>query len=160
MQGRRFDRFLTGTAIALALGLTAVAGPASAQDQSAIEALVPMPEPANLPPPTAADVGGPTTETTGTANALVLPDLPDLPPPSFTDVATPSAPGLFGSFQFATYGGLALYFAPQVVTGSGALFVFLLYVVQIGLHLVTAGIAVLLYPAIFSQARAGDIAPR
>jgi murein L,D-transpeptidase YcbB/YkuD len=87
MQGRRFDRFLTGTAIALALGLAAV-GPASAQDQSAIEALVPMPEPANVPPPTAADVGGTTTGST----AINLPDPPDLPPPTFKDIATPSAP--------------------------------------------------------------------
>ena len=55
MQGRRFDRILTGTAIALVLGL-GVAAPVSAQSQSAIEALVPLPEPANVPPPTAADV--------------------------------------------------------------------------------------------------------
>src|SRR5436309_743183 len=91
MQGRRFDRLLTGTAIALALGLTAAADPAQAQikDQSAIEALVPMPEPANVPPPTAADIGAP--ETTG-STALVLPDPPDLPPPTFKDIAAPSAP--------------------------------------------------------------------
>src|SRR3954447_4697782 len=75
MQGRRFDRLLTGTAIALALGLTAAADRALAQvqDQSAIEALVPMPEPANVPPPTAADIGAP--ETTG-STAVVLPELP------------------------------------------------------------------------------------
>src|SRR5436305_8289479 len=92
MQGRRFDRILTGTAIALVLGL-AQAGPALAQSQSSIEALVPMPEPANLPPPSAADVGGPTTETTG-STAVNLPDPPDLPPPSFKDVAAPAAPAL------------------------------------------------------------------
>ena len=61
MQGRRFDRFLTGTAIALVLSLSAPSAWAqNQQDQQAIEALVPMPEPANVPPPTAADVGGPT----------------------------------------------------------------------------------------------------
>src|SRR3954453_9600087 len=89
MQGRRFDRILTGTAIALVLGL-AQAGPGLAQSQSAIEALVPMPESADVPPPTAADVGGPITESTG-PTAINLPDLPDLPPPSFKDVAAPAA---------------------------------------------------------------------
>src|SRR5437588_3695941 len=79
MQGRRFDRILTGTAIALVLGL-AQAGPGLAQSQSAIEALVPMPESADVPPPTAADVGGPVTESTG-PTAINLPDPPDLPPP-------------------------------------------------------------------------------
>jgi murein L,D-transpeptidase YcbB/YkuD len=90
MHGRRFDRILTGTAIALVLGL-AQAAPALAQSQSAIEALVPLPEPANLPPPTAADVAGPATETTG-STAVNLPDPPDLPPPTFKDVAAPAAP--------------------------------------------------------------------
>jgi murein L,D-transpeptidase YcbB/YkuD len=94
MHGRRFDRILTGTAIALVLGLSS--GPSAwaqvQQDQKAIEAAVPLPEPANLPPPSAADVGGPTTDSTGTAStAINLPDPPDLPPPTFKDVAAPSA---------------------------------------------------------------------
>ena len=63
---RRFDRILTGTAIALVLGLGS-APPVLAMDETAVEAAVPMPEPANIPPPSAADVGGPTTGTTGTA---------------------------------------------------------------------------------------------
>jgi murein L,D-transpeptidase YcbB/YkuD len=92
MHGRVFDRFLTGTAIALALSF-APAQTALAQsqlDQQAIEAAVPMPEPANVPPPTAADVAAPDTETTG-STAINLPDPPDLPPPTFKDVATPPA---------------------------------------------------------------------
>src|SRR5436305_12634178 len=89
MQGRRFDRLLTGTAIALALGLTAAANPALAQDQKSIEALVPMPEPANLPPPTVADIGAP--ETTG-STASVLPDPPHPPPPPFRAAAGPTVP--------------------------------------------------------------------
>ena len=89
MQGRRFDRILTGTAIALVLGVATATIPALAQSQSAIEALVPMPEPANMPPLTAADVRGPVTETTGSI-AIVLPDPPDLPPPTYTDIATPA----------------------------------------------------------------------
>ncbi|MGB9370259.1 MAG: L,D-transpeptidase family protein [Xanthobacteraceae bacterium] len=84
---------MTGTALALVLGLAAAANPALAQDDKSIEALVPMPEPANMPPPTAADVGG-APETTGStgASAIVLPDPPDLPPPTFKDVAAPTTP--------------------------------------------------------------------
>ena len=93
MRSRRFDRILTGTAIALVLGLASTGNIARAQDEKAIEALVPMPEPANVPPPSIADVGG-APETTGSTNstAIVLPDPPDLPPPTFTDVATPATP--------------------------------------------------------------------
>jgi len=94
MPSRRFDRILTGTAIALVLGLSATANPALAQqDEKAIEALVPMPEPVDLPPPTIADIGG-ATETTGstTSTAIVLPDPPDLPPPTLKDMATPTSP--------------------------------------------------------------------
>ena len=60
MHGRGFEQILTGTALALVLGLS-FAAPAAAQgtaaaDQAAIEAQVPLPEPANVPPPSAADV--------------------------------------------------------------------------------------------------------
>src|ERR1051325_11778281 len=77
MRSRRFDRILTGTAIALVLGLASTGNIARAQDEKAIEALVPMPEPANVPPPSIADVGG-APETTGSTNstAIVLPDPP------------------------------------------------------------------------------------
>src|SRR6267378_424124 len=89
MQSRRFDQILTGSAIALVLGLTFAAQPAAAQGESnaAIEAKVPLPEPANLPPPTAADVTV-SDDTTGTV--VNLPDPPDLPPPAFKDVAIPA----------------------------------------------------------------------
>ena len=93
MHGRAFDRFLTGTAIALALSL-AQAPTALAQNQTnqqAIEAAVPLPEPADVPPLTAADVASPDAEATG-STAINLPDPPDLPPPTFKDVAAPSAP--------------------------------------------------------------------
>src|ERR1041384_5296333 len=90
MQGRHFDRILTGTAIALVLGL-AQAAPSLAQTQSSIEALVPMPEPANLPPPSMADLASPAPETTG-STVINLPDPPDLPPPTFPDLAVPAAP--------------------------------------------------------------------
>jgi murein L,D-transpeptidase YcbB/YkuD len=89
MHGRTFDRILTGTAIALVLGLGAATPAAAQANQSAIEARVPMPEPANVPPPTAADVA-PAGDTTG-STAVNLPDPPDLPPPTFKDVAAPPA---------------------------------------------------------------------
>ncbi|HMK81515.1 MAG TPA: L,D-transpeptidase family protein [Xanthobacteraceae bacterium] len=94
MQSRRFDQILTGTAIALVLGLTFAAQTASAQSaaNAAIEAKVPMPEPANLPPPSAADVAAPSTETTGStaAPAATLPEPPALPPAASQDVASPA----------------------------------------------------------------------
>ena len=90
MQSRRFNQILTGTAIALVLGLTAVTQAASAQTQTdaAIEAKVPLPEPANLPPPSASDLA---TETTGSTTTVTLPDPPDLPPPTYKDLPASTA---------------------------------------------------------------------
>jgi L,D-transpeptidase YcbB len=60
MRGIRFDRLLAGTALAVILA--AAVPPAHAQsDAAVIEAGVPVPEPANVPPPTAADIGLPAT---------------------------------------------------------------------------------------------------
>jgi murein L,D-transpeptidase YcbB/YkuD len=56
MSGARFEHLLTGTAIALALALTSYSGNAFAQSEKAISAAVPMPESANVPPPTASDI--------------------------------------------------------------------------------------------------------
>src|SRR5262245_37810605 len=68
MCGLPLNRMLTGTALAVAL--TMASGAAVGQtdkppvlDARAIEALIPMPEPANMPPPSIADVGGPATGT-------------------------------------------------------------------------------------------------
>jgi|SoiMethySBSTD1v2_1073268.scaffolds.fasta_scaffold31579_5 murein L,D-transpeptidase YcbB/YkuD len=95
MHGRVFDRFLTGTAIALALSLAplSTASAQSQPNQQAIEAAVPLPEPADVPPPSVADVTAPDAEATG-STAINLPDPPDLPPPTFKDVAAPSAPAV------------------------------------------------------------------
>jgi murein L,D-transpeptidase YcbB/YkuD len=62
MHGTRFDRLLAGTALALILAGAplAYAQPANApSDDAAISAAVPVPEPADVPPPTAADIGAP-----------------------------------------------------------------------------------------------------
>ena len=56
-------------------------------------------------------------------------------------MAVPNAPGYFGTFQMSGYAALVLFFPIQVVTNEGAAFLFLLYVSQIGLTLVTAAVA-------------------
>jgi L,D-transpeptidase YcbB len=60
MRGRNLD-LLTGTALALALMLAGPAVAAPDENSAAIEALVPVPETANVPPPTISDIGGPAT---------------------------------------------------------------------------------------------------
>lgn len=62
-------------------------------------------------------------------------------------ILVPAGPGLFGAFQAATYGALAMFFSPALVTSNGAAYVFLLYVVQFGWHIVAAGIAAALEPS-------------
>jgi L,D-transpeptidase YcbB len=90
MQSRYFDQILTGTAIALVLGLTFATQTASAQNaaNTAIESKVPMPEPANLPPPSANDVAPQANDATGAA--ATLPEPPALPPGPAQDVASPA----------------------------------------------------------------------
>ncbi len=56
-------------------------------------------------------------------------------------IIVPGAPGYFGAFQGAVYAGLALYFPEAVVLGPGSAYVFLLYVLQLGMMLVIAAAA-------------------
>ena len=97
MNGLRFDRIRTGTAIALILSLACVA-PAFAADPD-IDALVPIPEAADVPPPSIADVGGPVTATVTPAKpapstVIALPDPPNLPPPTFKELGAAPAPAV------------------------------------------------------------------
>jgi hypothetical protein len=55
-------------------------------------------------------------------------------------IIVPGAPGYFGAFQGSVYAGLALYFAEPVVLGPGAAYVFLLYVLQLGMVFVLAAV--------------------
>lgn len=54
-------------------------------------------------------------------------------------ILLPAGPGLFGNFQLAVSAALRLYFASSVVETRGAVFIFLLYVMQ-SLVMVLAGI--------------------
>ena len=68
MHSARFDHLLAGTAIALALVLTNYSGSAFAQSEAAISAAVPMPDSADLPPPTASDISPAGTKSSPAAN--------------------------------------------------------------------------------------------
>jgi len=57
----------------------------------------------------------------------------------------PNAPGFFGVFQISMYAAFALYFAPSVVVGPGAVAVFLLYTLNIGITLLAGAGALALY---------------
>jgi hypothetical protein len=54
-------------------------------------------------------------------------------------ILVPATPGFFGAFQLATYAGLAMYLAPDLVMKQGATFAFLGYVFPVGLS-VLAGL--------------------
>jgi uncharacterized protein (TIRG00374 family) len=54
-------------------------------------------------------------------------------------LVVPNAPGLFGTFQISAYSAMVLFYPLEVVTSAGAVFVFLLYVVQIAGTLGAAG---------------------
>lgn len=51
-------------------------------------------------------------------------------------ILVPSGPGYFGAFQLSTYAALAMYVPESALRVSGAAFVFLLYVSQVGVHVV------------------------
>ena len=55
-------------------------------------------------------------------------------------VLIPGPPGLLGVFQAGIYAGMTMYFPEKVVTGPGAAYVFLLYVVQVVWTILGAGI--------------------
>lgn len=60
-------------------------------------------------------------------------------------ILVPSGPGYFGAFQLSAYAALAMYVSEASLRASGASFVFLLYVTQVGFHVVAmlVGLAVL-----------------
>jgi hypothetical protein len=53
--------------------------------------------------------------------------------------AMPNAPGFFGAIQLALYAGLAVYVEPAKVVHEGAAFVFVYYLLYLGLVILVTG---------------------
>jgi uncharacterized protein (TIRG00374 family) len=61
-------------------------------------------------------------------------------------ILVPSGPGFFGAFQLSAYMALAMFFPEAAIKGPGAAFVFLLYVSQVGFHVLAAAIGLVVDP--------------
>lgn len=70
-------------------------------------------------------------------------------------ILLPAAPGLFGSFQLAIATALKLYFLAPIVSTSGAVFIFLMFVIQAALISIAG-----LVPLYASKLRLSDLLPR
>ncbi len=55
-------------------------------------------------------------------------------------ILIPGPPGMLGTFQAGLYGGMSMFFPASVITGEGAAFVFLLYILQFVWQIVGAAI--------------------
>lgn len=55
-------------------------------------------------------------------------------------ILVPAGPGLFGAFQWSMYAALAMFYAHELVLGPGAAYVFLVYAIQFGWHLLSAAV--------------------
>ncbi len=93
MRRARLDQLLTGAAVAAALAFLGTPNLAFAQSSTEIEAAVPMPDTAELPPPTAADLGP-------APGAVTSKDTPK-------ETAAPPAPETTGTVQYATASAVA-----------------------------------------------------
>ena len=92
MRGLRFDSLKAATALSIIFAaMNCLPATAGLSEDKAIAAAVPMPEPANVPPPSAADVRSPTALTAKDIDARVpMPESANLPPPSMEDVGGPA----------------------------------------------------------------------
>ena len=59
-------------------------------------------------------------------------------------ILIPNAPGFFGAFQFAIYAALAMYYPREVVLGEGPRYVFLVYLLQMGITAAGAAMGIAL----------------
>jgi murein L,D-transpeptidase YcbB/YkuD len=75
MRGLRLDHVLASTALALVLAIGG-GGASSANEPSGLESRVPLPEPADLPPPTAADISPVATTATAPVQETRAPEAP------------------------------------------------------------------------------------
>jgi len=71
-------------------------------------------------------------------------------------ILTPNAPGFFGAYQFSLYAGLAMFFPQHEVIETGGPFVFLQYVLQISVTVLSAGVGMALEHAGLREALAPD----
>ena len=116
MRAAPIDCVLVSFALALLYAMpgNALAGPVL--DEAAIEAAIPVPEPANVPPPTAADIGivapeaGSTAAATNAANAV--PATTDVVSPNPADNAPASTPGNIQAVDVKSLTGKDLVKAP------------------------------------------------
>ena len=98
MRKVRVQQLMAGTAIVFGLALAGPFAPALAQSQADIESRVPMPEPANVPPPTAADVQatpaatGPTMPAPTRPAEIAAPVTPAQTQPAAASAAPVAAP--------------------------------------------------------------------
>jgi murein L,D-transpeptidase YcbB/YkuD len=91
MRGLRFDRLMSGVALALPLAVVLAIPPSSGQTNTAsIESAVPMPEATTVAPPTAADTA-PTTQGIGTQPEANAPAETAATPPAATPPAAEPA---------------------------------------------------------------------
>jgi uncharacterized protein (TIRG00374 family) len=71
-------------------------------------------------------------------------------------IIAPATPGFFGSFQLATYAGLAMYLEPAEVTRRGSVYAFFAYAVPIGLTMLVGIVGILAKPSALLSLSAGD----
>jgi len=74
-------------------------------------------------------------------------------------IILPATPGFFGSFQFATYAGLAMYLDPADVTRGGSVYAFLAYVVPIGMTAVVGLLGIVAKPSALLSLTEAEAAP-
>src|SRR5262245_11261680 len=92
MRGLRSDSLKAATALSIIFAaINCLPATAGLSEDKAISAAIPMPEPADVAPPSAADVTTPAALTTKEIEQRVpLPESANLPPPSIDDVGGPA----------------------------------------------------------------------
>ena len=59
-------------------------------------------------------------------------------------ILLPNAPGFFGAYQISVYAGFAMYFAPELVVGPGSAYVFVMYLSQLLVTIISGLVAMAL----------------
>lgn len=73
----------------------------------------------------------------GDGSAITFPEACGLMGMLGCAIMIPGPPGLLGVFQVGIYAGMTMYYPTDIVVGPGAAFVFLLYITQFVMHLIT-----------------------